>query len=406
MTKFDAKNTTKPLRRLASERAEYTLQAFPENNGMGPSQVTNFNFAERTLYGRVDRQHNPVIPKKEFIVPAMTPDGRPSAVLLMNFVAYQWRDLQLYYRKSTRMGLLNTDDPLLANLKAFRGYKDPLEDYRAYLEDLLYSYVFTFLETRTKQVISFDIFLQYLLQFMENMRDIFPITFTGWQRSRNSNIFSSGLAIDIGSVSFSDDTQKQSLLLSSPNFQYYMETALRFGFSINKRNPGVLVSDLESPQTAFYRDHYNMPNLESIFQTQYSKTIYSDIPELINMFIVAWNGYVATNPSRTTFESKQNVTFASRITLDNINNNTIHDNNILYNKIIKLYINIRNIEERKPYKDNDISRITDNALRIKNISENTMLEYIDDQFKAKYNLKDGSLTYHKKRILKKLDKPE
>ena len=44
------------------------------------------------------------------------------------------------------------------------------------------------------------------------------------------------------------------------------------------------------------------------------------------------------------------------------------------------------------------------SLRIKKKSYDMMLEYIDDQFKSKYNFKDGTLTYYERRLRKMVDK--
>ena len=46
MAKFKGKNSIRKVAVLAKERAKYNLQAFPENEGMGPKQVVDFNFAE------------------------------------------------------------------------------------------------------------------------------------------------------------------------------------------------------------------------------------------------------------------------------------------------------------------------------------------------------------------------
>ena len=74
------------------------------------------------------------------------------------------------------------------------------------------------------------------------------------------------------------------------------------------------------------------------------------------------------------------------------------------NDLILLYIKVRNIEERKPYNKNQLENFYEIALRVQKKSNFTMMDYIDNQFKSKYNFKKGSLTYHVKRMQKKLDK--
>ena len=192
------------------------------------------------------------------------------------------------------------------------------------------------------------------------------------------------------------------MFLNNPNFQYYLNTAFLFGFSVNHLNPGVLVSDLESPQFAHYRNHFQMTNLNEIFTNQYEKTLYSDLTFLTKWLVEAWNGFVGEYPLRRTIKVSKNVSFSNIHRLSMLNVEQINNN--IYNKIIKLYITIRNIEERQPYTTSSLNRLINNAIRIQKISERKMLDYIDDQFKSKYNLKKGSLTYHSKRNQLRLDK--
>ena len=65
MSNFRGKNTIKSVKNLASERVRYDTQAFEDN----PPQVVNFNFAEKGLYGRVNRSHSPIVPLRQYIVP-------------------------------------------------------------------------------------------------------------------------------------------------------------------------------------------------------------------------------------------------------------------------------------------------------------------------------------------------
>ena len=237
MATFKGKNDIKSVKRLAKERAIYNRDAFPEK----PLNVVDFNFAERTLYGRIDREHNPVIPLEEFIVPLPIANSTdPSTTLLMNFVVDQFMDLELHFAKACRMGKIPIDDPVFSSLKAVRGYRDPSVMYQNYANTIMQSFILTFLKTRRKQVLSFNDFSMFFPQFMERMTQVFPVTFSGFQRSNQSSIFTSGLVVDVGGISFSNDETKQQLILDSPAFTYYTNLAKQYGFSLNKRNPGVI----------------------------------------------------------------------------------------------------------------------------------------------------------------------
>jgi hypothetical protein len=398
MAKFNGKNSTTSPSKLAKERIRYNQEAFPTDS----PQVVNFNFAEKGLYGRVTRAHSPVVPSKNYIVSLITQADSPGTVSVMNFVAEQFRDFVNNFSNAFRMGLLPSQDPIFSSVEATRGYEDPAVIYDSYADNLMGLYSNTYLTKYVKDVNSFEDYLYYLPTFMEVMRDGFPITYSGFQRSSQSNIFTSGLAIDIAGVRFGDDPAKEKLILESPCFEFYLNLAKQYGFSVNKRNPGVLVSDLKSPATAPYRKKYAIPTIDSLFANQYDRTLYSDLILLEDLLIEGYNSFVKNNLIKRDIVScgdsiKSNVSIREYITKDNINS-------ILYNNIIKTYIMLRNIEERKPFENARINNIVVHAHQYYKISEKTMLDYIDQQFKSEYNMKDGSLTYYKKKLDKILDK--
>tara|TARA_R110002110_G_scaffold140107_2_gene327189 strand:- start:744 stop:1934 length:1191 start_codon:yes stop_codon:yes gene_type:complete len=393
---FKGKNDIKSVKRLAKERAIYNRDAFPEK----PLNVVDFNFAERTLYGRIDREHNPVIPLEEFIVPLPIANSTdPSTTLLMNFVVDQFMDLELHFAKACRMGKIPIDDPVFSSLKAVRGYRDPSVMYQNYANTIMQSFILTFLKTRRKQVLSFNDFSMFFPQFMERMTQVFPVTFSGFQRSNQSSIFTSGLVVDVGGISFSNDETKQQLILDSPAFTYYTNLAKQYGFSLNKRNPGVLISDLASPATTSYRTKYKLQNTTRIFAQQFQKTLYQDLSQFILLMMNGYNYFVNTNPIYREFKMCKTNVFSSVHKRKYINIESININNI-----INIYTTVRNIEERYPLSQPRLKDVQRNAIRLRKVSELKMLEYIDDQFKQSYNTKRGSLTYYTKKLEKRLDK--
>tara|TARA_R100000664_G_scaffold32212_1_gene46771 strand:+ start:38 stop:1243 length:1206 start_codon:yes stop_codon:yes gene_type:complete len=398
MTRFKGKNSIKKVRSLSRERAKYNLDAFGGINEAVPKQVVNFNFAEKTFYGRVDRQHNPVAPGLDFIVPLMSSNNKDSTINLMNFVADQYNDLEEHFVRACRLGLVPVDDPILSTLIAKRGFEDPLALYRSYMAGVLEAFVTNYLPPHRHQIKNFNDFLTRLPGFMARTRDNFPLTYSGFQTSNQSSIFTSGLVVDIGGIPFDNDEEKQNLMLDSPAFDFYLNLAKQYGFSVNERNPGVLISDLASPVTADYRAAYGMTNVDLVFVRQFNKTLYKDIELLSELLVNAYNVFVSYYPITRKFRICNNRTIS-----DIYNKEYISIDNININDIINIYIQARNIEERNPYDEFQLKEVRENAYRIEKISRAMMIEYIDDQFKRKYNQKDGSLTYYQKKFQLKLD---
>jgi hypothetical protein len=401
MTYFKGKNEIKSIRRLISERIKYQTQSYiREDEDEAPPQVVDFNFAERTLYGRVDRQLNPVIPNENFLFPLVSTNSRVNTVRVMNFVGQQFKDLESHYIRACRLGVIPKDDPILSTLQAKRGYESPTDLFNTYIPTVMDVYVNDFLASREQQIDNFKDFLFNFPEFMEKMSQVFPVTFSGFQRSNHSSIFTSGLAIDIGEIPFGDDEMKEELMFTKPAFQYYVNLARQYGFSVNKRNPSVLVSDLAGPATIVYRNNLNLSSINSIFSKQFIKTIDSDLSKFRKMLVDYYNSFVTKFRFKQVVDVCLNRTVIENYTREYININNI---NLYYNNIIYLYFFTRNIEERKPYSDSQIKTFFETAIRIGKKSESAMMNYIDDQFKAVYNQKDGSLTYYNEKLQKQLD---
>ncbi len=397
MSRFKGKNDIESTSTLAIERSKYNREAFPENQGLGPEQVVDFNFAEKGLYGKVNRQLTPVIAKKEFLVPLQITNDPVGTKLVMNFVVEQFRDFENHFIRACRLGLLPVDDPYLSAIQAIKTYEDPITNYRSFVAESMSTFNSTYLQQYMGRVFTVEDYIHYLVEYIEKLRDTFPLTLSGFQRSYRSSNFSSGLCIDIAGLPIGDDELKDELLLSSPAFDYYLNMAKQYGFSVNKRAPSIIISDLASPVTKNYRSKYNLPTVDSVFTDQYDFAYNNDINLLSNLIITNYNSFVNLNPRKKilqTCSDKTRATFRRRTPINNINNNIIY----------KLYIDIRNIEERKPFNDNRLNIIKNNAIRILKVDSEKAMRYIDDQFRANYNQKDGSLNSFRKKFEKRLDR--
>jgi len=159
MADFKGKNTINSPGKLMFERSQYSLNAFPENKGTGPEQVLDFNFAERTLYGRINRQHDAVVPKQEFITTVRGSNNNTSTITAMNFVNDQFTDFQTHFFRATQMALIPQDDGILSEIVATRGYDDPYVIYGDYSSGLMTEYYDSYLTDKAARILNLDDFL-------------------------------------------------------------------------------------------------------------------------------------------------------------------------------------------------------------------------------------------------------
>ena len=384
---FNGKNDLKTTR-LAFERANYNANAFSDEE----KHVVDFNFAEKTFYGRVNRQLEPVTANQSFLTPISVSSQDVSSPRAMNFVADQFRDMELHFAKACRMGVIPIDDPILSSLKVKRAFEDPIETFKARANAFMSSFVEENLLNNNVLVQDYEHFLKLFLSHMKNIGRSETLTLSDFMKSNNSNIFMSGLAIDIGGLSFSDDSQKEQQVLNSPAFQYYLNIAKQYGFSVNRLNPAVLVSDLAHPITSDYRARRGLTSVKSVFDRQYEKTIFKDLDLFSNLLSDSYNAYVNGNPYNSEYKACNNKTIVK------INYLKYQFNSNINNNILNIYINIKNLFEDSPLSSSEVSSLSATSTKLFKIDKNKALIFIEDQFKAHYNKKDGSLTYYRKRL--------
>ncbi len=388
MTKFNGKNNLKTSK-LAFERAKYRLEAFEVDH----PHVYNMGFAERTFYGRVNRLLEPVVVKEEFLKEITVAGQDVSSHRALNFVVDQFMDMEDHFAKACRMGVIPTDDPILSSLKIKRAYENPAIGFKTTSESSMKKILDGFIMKHKAQINTFQDFTRLFVDHYLHSDISETVILSDYMKSHNSNVFQSGLALDIAGLDFSNDALKEEQMFNSPAFNYYINIAKQYGFRVDQNNPGVLISDLDSPVTATYRRRYLLTTVSSVFDLQYNKTIFKDLDLLQKLLIDTYNSYVNLNPYNTYYKSCNDNTRAS-IT------NIIYISNIDYNSILNIYINMRNFFEGLPLSPSSRKQISQTALNIAKHDREKALLFIEDQFKAFYNQKDGSLTYFIKRTNK------
>ena len=386
MTRFNGNNSLKTSR-LAFERAKYKLEAFQEDY----PHVYDFGFAERTFYGRVNRLLEPVVVKEEFLKEITVGDQEVSTHRALNFVVDQFKDMELHFAKACRMGSIPIDDPILSSLKIKRSYENPLDGFKVTSESAMSNILNNFIMKHKSHINNFDDFTRVFLDYYIHSDITETVILSDYMKSVNSNMFQSGLALDIAGLDYSNDAIKEEQMFNSPAFQYYMNITKQYGFRVDQNNPGVIVSDLGSPVTADYRKRYLLTTVQSVFNNQYDKTVLQDLDLLEKLLIDSYNAYVNLNPYNTHYKSCNNNTIS---TITNIKYHVY----INYNTLILVYINMKNFFEGSPLSPSSRKQVSQTAQGIAKYDKVKAMLYIEDQFKAFYNQKQGSLTYFTKRI--------
>ena len=393
MTKLRGNNTTLPLRRLMIERGNYKRFAYSERGGLGPKNVLDFNFAERTQYGKVDTKGNPMLAKQDKLVPVTSLTDSSNTIMLQNFMASAFTDFVNHMNRARQLRIINNDHPYLAKINAVRGYTSPVKNFREYMEAQSAEFNDIFLRNSgyLPRILNFGQYCKHIVEFMEIIGENFPITFTGYHRSKNSDIFSSGFAVDIAGLDISDDAPKDELFLKDSNFPFYLRVARYYGLVIAKNAPHIIAADLSSPAMLPYMRSHDVFNIEDVFDENFTEARFLDIQIMKELLLQGYNDFVRLFPRerkiRVCSKGHTHSRFEPR-TLKNIDSINKEYNYAFFNNI---YIDLRNIEERKPFRTADLRRIKRNAnYYYRVLGESRAMLYVNEQFRQLYKFKSGS----------------
>ena len=393
MSNFRAKNSLKSTIVLAVNRSKYDVNAFPQESFLDKS-VVDFNFAERTLYGRVDEGLNVVVPRQKSLKSILSPSSRRT-ITLMNFVADAFADFARTFERARNSGKVKQDDPYLSFPQAYNTYQDPKVLYEKYFSMIMKEFENTFRDN--KRIISAEDYFNQFLLYIEKLTPTFPITYTAWQRSRYSSIFTSGLAIDLAGLAIDNDELKENFI-NSENFDFYKNSCIKHGFSIVKNSPWVIVADLDSPASSLYHKNYGLSTVNQIFSENFLLTSELDIDYLKTNLFQSYNNFVNSFPYKKEFSICDNKLLIENHYRYNIN--IYKFNNIFNNNyILEYYNNIRYFEEDTSFSVADRNKFSKNAKNLqKTFDISRAIGYINEQYRSVYKSKPGGLNS----VLKKL----
>jgi hypothetical protein len=393
MTKFKGKNSINSSLTIAAERSSYNREAFPEVSLLDKS-IVDFNFAERVLYGRVDENLNVVVPNQDSLKTIVSQASK-TTVTLMNFVADAFSEFEKTFERARNSGKIRQNDPYLSFPQVYNAYQNPKDLYEKHISKIMRDFDETFRD-ETKIVSPQDYFKEFLM-YIDRITPRFPITYTAWHRSKNSSMFTSGLAIDLAGLAIDNDELKENFI-NSENFDFYKNSCIKHGFSIVKNSPWVIVSDLDSPASSLYHRNYAMSSVSQIFSENFLLTSDMDIDYLKQNLFRSYNNFVNLFPYRKTFDicDKKLITNNEYRYTININ---IFNNIFNNNYIIEYYNNIRYFEEDTSFSVADRNKFSKNAKNLqKTFDISRAIGYINEQYRSVYKSKPGGLNHVLKRL--------
>lgn len=408
MGKFKGKNDNATVIGKTHFRARYHSEAFADTalNEAGGEHISvvNFNFSELVYYGKIDDESDPVVINSRQLVSIGTAGISSEAVkLTLPPIKDMFERFQRKFVQAVRAQKISEDDPYLASPQVHSNFVDPIREYKIYVSEIMDAFNGVFLADpeRQKNLFSVNDYVEQLMEFLRTMGSDYPITLTGWRKSRKSSLMSTGLALSISDLDCGVDEQKEEFIFDKNCVQFYFQACKQYGFSVSKQCPWVIVADLASAGSAQYMGQNGVFSPRHFFQKFYTKTYTLDIDLLTPIIRKSYNDFVKNNKFykdiKVCNKDHDKLIYKNKFR-NNINKLEYNNQYDLY-YFIPYYIKIRNIEDEFPYDEPSIVRITQKASEFeKLLDKERAMGYINEQFRKKYRYAHGSYLYYKKRL--------
>ena len=288
MSDFYKKSSNEGTKAFYQKSLIYTLDISDANY----SNLKDFNFAEKYLYGRVNRNYVPIeidtSRASAFKGLPNTNKSESAGFQAMNFVADAFSDLAMQFRKKVAVGQIRADDPFLSELNVNRAYESPRTLYRNLNLGNKQTIDQMFVEANIKFE-TFGQFMMHLMEILEDLLELVPFTYPAFVKSSLCPMEVTGLVIDIANKSSSNDEEKIKMFKESPNWNYYLNVCRSYGFSVDMNVPWRLVADIGTPEMIQYARRYGFLSTDSVLAMAYTPSYRTYYENFKNIMLELYN---------------------------------------------------------------------------------------------------------------------
>ena len=254
------------------------------------SNIVDFSFTEKALYGKVKSNGVPVV----MITRNNLKDSKYGAgpnrqpVRALNFVVDVFDEMCLEFERKVQANKISTNSKFLTNLRAYKGYSNPVDKYNSYREiyDVAVAKAF---RHRNYQPENFDDFVKQFYDVIKFVSEEIRFTLPGYVKSFANSPLTTGLAIEVASnVKYTSDDEKVSKFVTDPNWQFFVQTCNSYGFMVDLNTPWRIVADLDSEIMRAYSFRYGygtaLAVLDGAYTPAYVQHFRSFIDDLISVY--------------------------------------------------------------------------------------------------------------------------
>ena len=275
-------------------RKFYKENVYPE---FGPKFIDYWY--DKSLYGRINRKENTVLPITSTIKQIRSDGG---TYMALNFVADAFLDLQRTFQSALMRNAIQDAGSVYSTLSPKAGWSNGDKTYLTYLRILDRIFIEEYLmnRNRMKKVRTFNRYLKYYIEFISERADIVPVTKTAFIISKYCSPMAGGLIIELNEADHAVDILKKDNYIDDPNFEVFRDTARKYGFMVDKNAPWRLTANLASPRMQKYAGKYGITyepgSATDIFEKQYLEVYKQDIELLYGHIISSYKYFIQKFP--------------------------------------------------------------------------------------------------------------
>ncbi len=360
--------------------------------------LVDFEFAEKMLYGRVDKFFQPIVVNDLILKPKRVPSDASTSqnVYALNFVVDVFEKLRKQFQKKATQRQISIEEDFLSELKAHRGYVNPNKVYNEHITSYTNAFE-TIINNRNIKFLNFKQFVYKLKPFLSKTLKKRPFTLPAFVKSTYCPINVSGLVIEVADIKCDNDLEKIKKFYESKNWEFYLNACNNMGFMVDRNNPWRLVADIGSIEMATAYSAYGIQSVDEIMNSVYRK---AHRGYLDTFKVVLYNMYTKLKKKRYTnlVETDQGGRrIVTEVPIEYSYQQFTEDYDDAY--FLKLYCTIRFMEEESHFSQPEQNRITDNVIELSNADLRSAVDAFEIILNKTFDYR-GSLSY----ISRALDK--
>jgi hypothetical protein len=234
------------------------------------------------LYGKVDLELDHVYLKPQYLkVINNNVVGKSTPLYAAAFVVDAYKEFIEEVRRADQYQRIPKS--LLNPLSVKRAAIVPEEQYKNRIKQILDVLLLNDLKALENKILTFDDFLRL---FINN----FSITKISLSQTANiGNIAFSpnatGLMLEVGTLEHDDDEKKVQLYLQDVNYQFFINTAEKYSFYVDKNAPWRMTFNVNTQYALDKFKIYNVNTIQEMFNLMYTKSYNTDY-KLLKQYMI------------------------------------------------------------------------------------------------------------------------